>query len=85
MSVGAEIRQLGTRKNVANLFFFAVPTSLFSSKTERFWPLVPPIGAARTKNTWPFSGLRRGSTKSLLDLPLFLIRVRVTELKYVVL
>ena len=33
------------------LFFVAAPTSLFSSKTERFWPLVPPIGAVRTEKT----------------------------------
>ena len=68
-------------------FFFCYGSneSLFSSKTERFWPLVPPTGAVRTQKTWPFSGLWRGNTKSLLGLPLFLIRVRVTELKYLVL
>ena len=62
--------------------------SLFSSKTERFWPLVPPIGAVCTEKTEPFSGHRQGNTKSLLGLPQFLIRVmtfalvrvRVTEL-----
>ena len=30
-------------------FFFAVLMSLFSPKTERPWPLVPPIGAVRTE------------------------------------
>ena len=48
---------------------------LFSSKMERFWPLVPPKGAVCTENTWPFPGLWRGDTKPLLGLPLFLIRV----------
>ena len=41
------------------------------------------MGAVRTENTKPFSGLRWGNTKSLLGLPLFLTRVRVTELKFV--
>ena len=66
-------------------FSDAVPTSLFSSKTEQFWPLVPPIEAVRCERTKPLSGLQRGNTKFLLGLPLFLIRVKVTELKYVVL
>ena len=63
-------------EEMVNFFFpVAVPTGLLSSKTERFCPLVPPIGAMRTEKTWPFSGLRRGNTKSPLGLPLFLIRV----------
>ena len=69
-------KKLWTRKNVKILFFVAVPTSPFLSKTERFWPLVPPIGAVRTEKTSPFSGFRRGGPKSLLGLPLFLTRVR---------
>ena len=38
---------------------------------------MPPIGAVRTEKTQLFSGLRWGNTKSLLGLPLSLIRVRV--------
>ena len=39
-------------KNMSkNLFFAAVPTVLFSYKTERAWPLVPSIGAVRTEKT----------------------------------
>ena len=59
-----------------HIFFVAVPMSPFSLKTEQFWPLVPPIGAVRTEQTYLFSGLQRGNTKSLLGLPLFLIRLR---------
>ena len=38
-------------KNVAIFIFVAVPTSLSSSKSEQFWPLVRPIGVVRTEKT----------------------------------
>ena len=47
-------KRFGPEKNRTRMLIFfsvAVPTSLFLSKTERFWPLVPPIGAVRTEKT----------------------------------
>ena len=38
-------------KNVEKTFSVAVPTTPFSSKAERFWPLVPAIGAVCTEKT----------------------------------
>ena len=44
-------KNLDPKKMLRILFFVAVPTSLFSSKMELFWPLVPPIGAVRAAKT----------------------------------
>ena len=44
-----------SKKNVEIVLFVAVPTGIFSSKTELSWPLVPPIGALRTEKTHPIA------------------------------
>ena len=44
-------KNLSPKKKFNFLFLVAVPMSLFSSKTDRFWPMVAPIGAARTEKT----------------------------------
>ena len=49
--VGTEQTKIRPEKNLKNvdIFVFRCGSSLFSSKTKRFWPLVPPIGAVRTE------------------------------------
>ena len=58
------------------MVFVAVSKNVFTSKTERFGPILglPPVGEDLAV-----------CTGSQLSLPRFLVRVRVTELKYVVL
>ena len=45
------VRNPTDKKMPIFLCFVTVPMSRFSSKTDRGWPLAPPIGAVRTEKT----------------------------------
>ena len=56
-------KKLGPAKNLKTcrqFYFYCGFKKVVSSKTERFWPLVPPIEAVRTEKTKPYSGLWGG-------------------------
>ena len=75
------IKKFGPKK-IGKVVIFLLSLRFQRAYFRRTWsdfgPLCPygPMGAVRAEKTWPFSGLRRGNTKSLLGRPQFYIRYR---------